>query len=206
MFENTYKMISAPMEAVFKDKGSRFIALAFPVKTEEAAKQQIAETKKKYHDATHHCYAYSIGYIGSPCMRLNDDGEPSGTAARPIYGQILSHDVKNILVIVVRYFGGTKLGVSGLINAYKEATRQVLTAAKIEEHKIKETFTIEFDYSLMNSVMQVLKNPAVTIKSNDYLNNMCQITFDVELFKKEEVGEQLKGIYEGKIKYVNAIK
>ena len=205
MFDDTYKMIAAPTEALFKDKGSRFISLAYPVKSEEEAKTIIAEVKKKYYDATHHCYAYSIGHIGSPCMRLNDDGEPSGTAARPIYGQILSHDLKNILVLVVRYFGGIKLGVSGLINAYKEATREVLATAKIEEHKIKEIHTVEFDYALMNLVMQVLKNPAVSIKNNDYQNNLSVITFEVDLFKKEEVCSQLKNIYGTKLKYVGTI-
>ena len=201
MFEDTYKMIVAPAEALFKDKGSCFIALAYPVKTEEDAKNILADIKKKYDDATHHCYAYSIGHIGSPCTRLNDDGEPSGTAARPIYGQILSHDVKNILVVVVRYFGGTKLGVSGLINAYKESAREVLKVSKIEEHKIKEIHTVSFDYVLMNSVMQALKNPAVNIKNNNYQDNMCTITFEVELFKREEICSQLKNSYGTKIKY-----
>ena len=205
MFEDTYKMIAAPAEALFKEKGSRFISLAYPVKKEEDAKSIIAEVKKKYYDATHHCFAYSIGHIGTPCMRLNDDGEPSGTAARPIYGQILSHDLKNILVIVVRYFGGTKLGVSGLINAYKEATREVLATARIEEHKIKEVHTVLFDYALMNPVMQALKNPAVNIKNNDFLNNLCAITFEVELLKREEICLQLKNIYGTKIKYIHTI-
>jgi uncharacterized YigZ family protein len=205
MFDNTYKMIAAPAQALFKDKGSRFISLAFPVKTEDEVKGILAEIKKKYYDATHHCYAYSIGHIDSPCMRLNDDGEPSGTAARPIYGQILSCDLKNILVVVVRYFGGTKLGVSGLINAYKEATREVLAAATVKEHTIKEIHTVEFDYALMNAVMQVLKNPAVSIKSNDFSNNLSLITFEVELSKSEEICTQLKNIYGTKIKYVKTV-
>jgi uncharacterized YigZ family protein len=205
MFEDAYKMIVAPTEASFKDKGSRFIALAYPVKNEEDAKTIIAEVKKKYYDATHHCYAYSIGHIGSPCTRLNDDGEPSGTAARPIYGQILSCDLKNILVIVVRYFGGTKLGVSGLINAYKEATRAVLASAKIEMHKIKEIYTVEFDYTLMNTVMQTLKNPAVNITNNDYRNHRSAIDFEVELSKQEELCKQLKSIYGVELKYIRTI-
>jgi len=202
MFEDTYKMIAAPTEALFKDKSSRFIALAYPVESEEEAKTVIAEVKKKYYDATHHCFAYSIGHIGSPCTRLNDDGEPSGTAGRPIYGQILSNDLKNILVIVVRYFGGIKLGVSGLINAYKEASREVLANAKIVECKIKETCTVEFDYALMNAVMQVLKNPAVRIKSNDYQDNRCLITFEVEMLKKDEVCLGVGKVYGVGIKYV----
>jgi len=202
MFEDTYKMIVEPAQGLFKDKGSRFVSLAYPVKSEDEAKAIIAEVKKKYHDATHHCYAYLIGHIGTPCTRLNDDGEPSGTAARPIYGQILSHDLKNILVVVVRYFGGIKLGVSGLINAYKEAAREVLSAAKIEEHKIKELHTVAFDYTLMNLVMQVLKNPSVNITNNDYQDNLCIISFEVELFKSEEVCSQLKNIYGTKLEYV----
>jgi len=205
MFEDTYKMIVAPAEALVKEKGSRFISLAYPVKTEEDAKAVVAEIKKKYHDATHHCYAYSIGHIGTPCTRLNDDGEPSGTAARPIYGQILSYDLRNILVVVVRYFGGIKLGVSGLIAAYKESAREVLSAATIEEHKIKEIHTVAFDYALMNPVMQALKNPAVSIKSNDYRDNLCVITFEVELSKRDEVCPQLKNIYGAKLNYVGTV-
>jgi len=205
MFEDTYKMIAVPAEALFKDKGSRFISLAYPVKSEDETKAVIAEIKKKYYDATHHCYAYSVGHIGASCLRLNDDGEPSGTAARPIYGQILSHGLKNILVVVVRYFGGTKLGVSGLINAYKEAAHKVLISAKIEEHKIKEVHTVEFDYTLINSVMQVLKNQSVTIKNNDYQNNLCLIAFEVELLKSKEICSLLKNIYGTKLKYVRTI-
>lgn len=205
MFDDSYKMIAAPTQAVFKDKGSRFVALAYPIKNEDDAKTIIAEIKKKYYDATHHCYAYSVGHIGSPCMRLNDDGEPSGTAARPIYGQILSFDLKNILVVVIRYFGGTKLGVSGLINAYKEATLAALSAAKITEHKIKETHTVEFDYALMNTVMQALKNPAVTITNNDYRNNLSIVTFEVELSKSEEICTQLRNIYGTAVRYIQTI-
>jgi uncharacterized YigZ family protein len=205
MFDDTYRTIAARAEGLFKDRGSRFIGLAFPVKSETEAKEILTGIKKEYHDATHHCYAYYIGHIGTPAVRINDDGEPSGTAGKPIYGQIMSLDLKNILVVVIRYFGGTKLGVSGLINAYKETTKITLGHAKIEEHAIKNVYTIEFEYPLMNNVMQVLKNTAVGIKNTVYNNNNVIITFEVMWTKKEEICGQLRNIYGVSQKYIMTV-
>jgi uncharacterized YigZ family protein len=205
MFDDTYKTITTKSEGLFKDKGSRFIGLAFPVKSEAEVKEILAEIKKKYYDATHHCYAYYMGHIGSPSIRMNDDGEPSGTAGKPIYGQILSFGLKNVLVVVIRYFGGTKLGVSGLINAYKETAKITLNNAEIEERKIKDIYTVEFEYPLMNSVMQVLKNEAISIKNTSYSGNNVLITFEVTWAKKEEISGQFRNIHGVRQGYVGTV-
>jgi len=205
MFNGTYKTISAEAEGLFRDKGSRFIGLAFPVKSETEVKKILMEIKKKYYDATHHCYAYYIGHIGNPSVRMNDDGEPSGTAGRPIYGQILSSELKDVLVVVVRYFGGTKLGVSKLMNAYKETAKITINNAKIEEKKIKDMYTIEFKHSQMNEVMQVLKNNSVEIETISYLHDNVMITCNVVWAKKEEILGRLRTIYGIKQVYIATI-
>ena len=205
MFDDTYKTILERAEGLFKDKGSRFIGLAYPVKSETEVKEILAEIKKKYYDATHHCYAYYMGHIGSPSIRMNDDGEPSGTAGKPIYGQILSFGLKNVLVVVIRYFGGTKLGVSGLINAYKETAKMTLQNAKIEERKIKDIYEIEFAYPLMNAAMQVLKNEAISIKNTSYQGDNVVIRFEVVWTKKEEICQQFRNIYGVKQLYISTV-
>lgn len=162
MFDDSYKTIAKPAEGSYSEKRSKFLAYAFPVQNEEEVKQRLAEIQKKHWDARHHCYAYILG-PHKDAYRLNDNGEPSGTAGRPIYGQLLSKDLTNTLVIVVRYFGGIKLGVSGLQNAYKVATREALDAAVIEERTIQETFSVTFEYVKMNDIMQILKDPEVQV-------------------------------------------
>lgn len=167
MFEDTYKTIAGPAEGIYREKGSKFIALAFPVESEAQIKEKLAEIQKQYFDARHHCYSYILG-PNKDAYRLNDNGEPSGTAGRPIHGQLLSKDLTNTLVIVVRYFGGIKLGVSGLINAYKTAAKDALDHATIIEKTVDETYKVSFDYSVMNSVMQLLKDPYVSILGQGY--------------------------------------
>ena len=162
MFDDSYKTIAKPAEGSYSEKRSKFIAYAFPVQNEQEVKQRLAEIQKKHWDARHHCYAYILG-PHKDAYRLNDNGEPSGTAGRPIYGQLLSKDLTNTLVIVVRYFGGIKLGVSGLQNAYKVAAREALDAAVIEERTIQETFRVTFEYVKMNDIMQILKDPEVQV-------------------------------------------
>ncbi|MBO7628500.1 MAG: YigZ family protein [Bacteroidales bacterium] len=162
MFDDSYKTIAKPAEGSYSEKRSKFLAYAFPVQNEEEVKQRLAEIQKKHWDARHHCYAYILG-PHKDAYRLNDNGEPSGTAGRPIYGQLLSKDLTNTLVIVVRYFGGIKLGVSGLQNAYKVAAREALDAAVIEERTIQETFSVTFEYVKMNDIMQILKDPEVQV-------------------------------------------
>ncbi len=162
MFEDSYKTIAKPAEGSYSEKRSKFLAYAFPVQNEQEVKERLAEIQKKHWDARHHCYAYILG-AHKDAYRLNDNGEPSGTAGRPIYGQLLSKDVTNTLVIVVRYFGGIKLGVSGLQNAYKVAAREALNAAVIEERTVQETYRVTFEYVKMNDIMQILKDPEVQV-------------------------------------------
>src|SRR5574344_3065290 len=177
MFEETYKTISHPSEGIYREKGSKFIALAFPVATEDEVKERIAEIKKQYYDARHHCYAYILG-INKDAYRINDDGEPSGTAGRPIYGQLLSKDVTNTLVVVVRYFGGIKLGVSGLINAYRTAARDALDNAVIEEKTVNICYRLHFEYPAMNDVMRILKEYNLTPENQQFLTD-CALDFSV---------------------------
>ena len=162
MFEDSYKTIAKPSEGSYSEKRSKFLAYAFPVQNEQEVKQRLAEIQKKHWDARHHCYAYILG-PHKDAYRLNDNGEPSGTAGRPIYGQLLSKDLTNPLVIVVRYFGGIKLGVSGLQNAYKVAAREALDSAVIEERTIQERYRVVFEYSKMNDIMQILKDPEIQV-------------------------------------------
>ncbi len=162
MFDDTYKTIAGPSEGIYSEKRSKFIAYAFPVTSEQEVKQRLAEIQKKHWDARHHCYAYILG-PNKDAYRMNDNGEPSGTAGRPIHGQLLSKDLTDVLLVVVRYFGGIKLGVSGLQNAYKVAAKEALDNAKIVEKTVQEKYRVTFEYLHMNEVMQILKNPEITI-------------------------------------------
>lgn len=192
MFEDTYKTIAGPSEGIYREKGSKFIALAFPVETEAEVKEKLAEIQKQYFDARHHCYSYILG-PNKDAYRLNDNGEPSGTAGRPIHGQLLSKDLTNTLVIVVRYFGGIKLGVSGLINAYKTAAKDALDNATIIEKTVDETYKVSFDYSVMNSVMQLLKDPYVSILGQGYEDRYL-ITFKIRRREADRIVTALKKI------------
>ena len=154
--EDVFKTIEGQAEGIYKEKGSRFIALAYPVTREEEIRDIIAGLKEKYYDARHHCYAWRLG-AAKTHFRANDDGEPSSTAGKPILGQIQSNDLTNILIVVIRYFGGIKLGVSGLINAYREAAADALRNALIIEKTVDEQLRIHFSYMVMNDVMKILK-------------------------------------------------
>lgn len=154
--EDVFKTIEGQAEGIYKEKGSRFIALAYPVTREEEIRDIIAGLKEKYYDARHHCYAWRLG-AAKTHFRANDDGEPSSTAGKPILGQIQSNDLTNILIVVIRYFGGIKLGVSGLINAYREAAADVLRNAVIIEKTVDEQLRIHFSYMVMNDVMKIVK-------------------------------------------------
>lgn len=151
-----YKTISANSKGQFKDRGSRFIALAFPVISEEEIKEKITELRKEYHDARHHCFAWRLG-ADMERFRFNDDGEPSGSAGRPIFGQIQKNDLTDILIIVIRYFGGTLLGVGGLITAYKSATAEALMNATVIVKRIEKQIELQFPYEAMNEVMKIVK-------------------------------------------------
>src|SRR3954469_10654876 len=151
-----YKTIERPATAEFKERGSKFIAYAYPLETLPDFKKYMAALKKEHPKAVHHCFAYRIGLDGNN-FRVSDDGEPSGTAGKPILGQIDSMDLTNVLVVVVRYFGGTLLGVPGLINAYKTATAQALENVPKAEKWVEDIFDIEFDYPAMGEVLYLLK-------------------------------------------------
>lgn len=174
-----YKSISELSTGIFKDNGSKFLAFAYPVSSEEDVKPIIQQLKKEYFDARHHCYAYRIGHTGA-IWRMNDDGEPSSTAGRPIYGQILSAELSDILVVVVRYFGGIKLGVPGLIRAYKTSTADAIANAVIIEKIATEPFKIIFDYLQMNAVMKRLKDLAITPTGQQF-DLSCSLKVDVRL-------------------------
>ena len=154
---DTYKSITGLSEGLFKDNGSRFIAKAFPVESEAEVKEIVAAIKKEYHDARHHCYAYRIGLDGST-WRANDDGEPSGSAGRPILGQIDSAGLSDILVVVIRYFGGIKLGIPGLIRAYKTSTADALAQATVTEKVAGRWVTLHFPYDSLPAVMKAVKD------------------------------------------------
>lgn len=174
-----FKSIAELSTGLFKDNGSKFLAFAYPVTTEEEIKSIIQGLKKEYYDARHHCYAYRLGHTGA-IWRMNDNGEPSSTAGRPIYGQILSAELSDILVVVVRYFGGIKLGVPGLIRAYKSSTADAIANATIIEKIATEPYRIIFDYLQMNSVMKRLKDLGLT-PTDQQFNLSCSLRADVRL-------------------------
>lgn len=192
IIRDSYKSIPAPAEGLFKDNGSRFISFAFPVETEEEIKDIVAELKKKYHDARHHCYAYRLGYLGDR-FRANDDGEPSGSAGRPILGQIDSLGLSDVLVVVVRYFGGIKLGIPGLIRAYKTSTAEALDNAGTVEKIAGKWFRIDFGYGAMNQVMKVLKDMDLRQKDQDF-GNECSLKAWVRLSMEDDFKDRLSGV------------
>ncbi|EIC12751.1 YigZ family protein [Kingella kingae] len=175
----TYKTLSAPIQVEFKDKGSRFIAYAYPVLTADDVKKHVDDLRQEHHKARHWCYAYRLGTDGNK-FRANDDGEPSGSAGRPILGQIDSFELTDVLVVVVRYFGGTLLGVSGLIHAYKMATQMAFQAAAIVEKNIEKTLYLRCDYPHLNDALRIAKNHHANIIEQD-LQLDCRLTVRVPL-------------------------
>ena len=186
---DTYKSIAGLAKGSYKELGSKFLAFAYPVETEEAAKSIIASLRKEYFDARHHCFAWRLGLTGEP-YRFSDDGEPSSTAGRPIHGQLLSQELSDILVVVVRYFGGVKLGVPGLIRAYRTATQDALANATVVEKVAGEHFTIEFEYLQMNDVMKVLKDMSIQPLSQAF-DLKCRMEVRVRLTQIEDFRKQL---------------
>lgn len=190
--EDIYKTIADNSEGLYKEKGSKFIAYAYPITGEDEAKEIVQGLKKTYYDARHHCYAYRLGAKGET-FRMNDDGEPSSTAGRPIYGQLLSFEVTNLLVVVIRYFGGTKLGVSGLINAYQAATRDALENASIVEKTVNVCYQIGFGYHMMNDVMKVIKDEQPNIEEQIF-DNSCSMRLSIRQARAEILEGKLSGI------------
>ena len=186
---DSYKSIAAESRGLFKDNGSRFIAHAYPVETEDEIKEIVAALKKEYYDARHHVYAYRLGYLGDK-FRANDDGEPSGSSGRPVLGQIDSNELSDILVVVVRYFGGIKLGIPGLIRAYKTATADAIANAEIVEKIACKRFKVHFGYMGMNNVMKVFKDMGLDQK-NQQFDMECSMETSVRL---SQVGTFLERI------------
>ena len=203
MFEDTYKTIRAVRRECIRRKEVSSIAIALPVCTEAEVKEQLALLRKEYFDARHHCYAYILGFDKS-AYRINDDGEPSGTAGRPIHGQLLSKDLTNTLVVVIRYFGGTKLGVSGLINAYKTSTKEALDNAEILTKIVEDVYEIHFDYLQMNDVMKLLKDENLS-QFNQQFEETCTLQFAVRKNESDRIYTSFSKIQGLTIKFVRTI-
>ena len=189
MEEDKYRTVKAIAEGLYKEKGSRVISFIYPVKTEEEVKDILTEIKTKYYDARHHCYAYCLG-ANRERFRANDDGEPSSTAGKPILGQIVSNDLSNVLVVVVRYFGGIKLGVSGLIQAYRDAAANAILHAEIVERTVDEEIRIRFTYVVMNDVMKVLKEEEPEVLSRNF-EMECEMTLSIRQKDMPRLKERL---------------
>ena len=189
---DSYRSIAAESKGLFKDNGCRFIAHAYPVETEEEVKEIVAALKKEYYDARHHVYAYRLGYLGDK-FRANDDGEPSGSSGRPVLGQIDSNELSDILVVVVRYFGGIKLGIPGLIRAYKTATADALANAEIVEKIACKMYRVHFGYMGMNSVMKVFKDMGLE-QRNQQFDMECSLETKVRLSQVDTFLERMQDV------------
>jgi len=165
--EDTYRTIEKPAEGIYRDRNSRFLAFGYPVETTDQVHEILGTLKKKYHDARHHCYAYRIG-PEKEAFRMHDDGEPSGTAGKPIYSQLVSHRLVNVLIVVVRYFGGTLLGAGGLINAYRSAAGDMISKASVVDRYLVNRYHLSFPYEKLSLVMKVLKDENVVPAAPEY--------------------------------------
>jgi uncharacterized YigZ family protein len=200
LFEDTYKTIKSPAEGLFKDRGSKFFAFAYPIENENEVKALVDNLRKEHFKAVHHCYAYRLG-LDKSNFRVNDDGEPSGTAGKPILNTLLSQEITNILVIVVRYFGGTLLGVPGLINAYKSATVEALSTADIIEKTVNEVYSLGFDFVQMNDIMKIVKEFNLKIRSQTY-DNQCVMELEFRKNLTNQVIGKLEKIDNIEVEYL----
>jgi uncharacterized YigZ family protein len=187
LFDDTYRTISEPSEGLFRDRGSKFISFVHPVNSESELKSILARIKSEHPKANHHCWAVRLG-IDRSVFRINDDGEPAGTAGRRILNTLLSRDLTNIAVIVVRYFGGTLLGVPGLINAYRSATEDALNKAVIIQKTLNDVYIVQFDYLQMNEVMRIIKEDDLSIISQNF-DNDCSMELSI---RKTQVNQSLE--------------
>lgn len=190
--KDSYLTIESDAEAIFKEKSSKFLCYAYHVESEEEITAHLEVLRKRYYDATHHCYAWRLGPFGEK-FRANDDGEPSSTAGKPILGQLLSREITNCLIVVVRYFGGTKLGVPGLISAYKESAAAVLDEAKVVERTVDTLVKVDFSYVVMNDVMRIIKDEQPTIVEQIF-DNLCSMTLSIRNRKAELVLSKLRKV------------
>jgi len=203
LFEDTYKTIEKNTEGLFKDKGSKFIAYAYPFTDAESLKAMMAEVKTMHPKARHHCWAYRLTTDRS-VFRVNDDGEPSGTAGRPILNVLLSHELTNILVVVVRYFGGTLLGVPGLINAYKSAAQDAINQALIVDKTVNDIYRVHFDYLQMNEIMRIMKEQQLNILHQDFGND-CSLTFEIRQGEVNTTLAKMQQVDGAKVQYIKTI-
>ena len=203
MFNDTYNEVKNCTTGTYKEKGSKFIAYSYPVYSEHEVKEKLKEVKKLEYAARHHCYGYIL-HADKSAQRVNDDGEPSSTAGKPILGQILSNDLTNVLIIVVRYFGGVKLGVPGLIRSYKTAAAEALLLATMITKRIKEHYEISFKYAHMNDVMRLIKEFDLEVVNTDFQIE-CKLIFAVPKSKTELVVQAYKKNHELKIEYIKTV-
>ena len=189
---DTYLTIARPAEFVSRERGSRFLAYAYPAESVEQAEEHVGELRRRFHDATHHCYAWRLGADGER-TRINDDGEPSGSAGRPIMGQILSAGVTDVMVVVVRWFGGTKLGVPGLIKAYREAAAGVLEACEVVERTVDADMIVEFPFGSLDAVLKAARDSGARV-AEQHFDNTCRIRFTVRLSGEAVLRERLSRV------------
>lgn len=200
--KDTFKTITSPSkEVLFKDRNSKFFGYAFPLTSEEEVKDHLEDLKKKHHSARHWCYAWQLGKEETR-YRANDDGEPSNSAGMPIFGQIQSFDLTNILVVVVRYFGGVKLGVGGLINAYRTSAQMALEASNIIEQTIDFQYEISFDYPEMNKVMRIIKENDLKV-TDQVLELDCKVFISVRKREAESIYAKFDSVYKVRIKKIS---
>ncbi|MDG5800002.1 YigZ family protein [Marinilabiliaceae bacterium ANBcel2] len=191
-FSDNYYTLKVESKGLYKEKGSKFISYAYPVESEQEVEDIISSLKKRYHDARHHCFAWKLG-MDDNRFRINDDGEPSGTAGKPILGQIRSFNLTNVLIIVIRYFGGIKLGTGGLIRAYKSAAEDALINGEIIEKFVQEVITLSFKYEIMNSIMRIIKEENLKITDQSF-GMSCSIAVCVRYSDSERVKKRFKNI------------
>lgn len=203
LFEDTYKTISSLSEGIYRDKGSKFIAYAYPFEKEDDLKEILSGLKKEHPKARHYCYGWRLSQDRS-VFRINDDGEPSGTAGRPILNTLLSKDITNVLVIVVRYFGGTLLGVPGLINAYKQATEEAINTSTIIEKTVNDVYTLSFDYLQLNDVMKVIKEENL-IPEKQGFDLKCTLEIAIRKSELDKVLGKLENIEGIRVVYSHTI-
>lgn len=203
LFDDVYKTIDSPSEGIFRDKGSKFIAYVRPFRDETMLKEALAEVKTLHPKARHHCWAYRLT-PDRTIFRINDDGEPSGTAGRPILNVLLSLELTNLIVIVVRYFGGTLLGVPGLINAYKSATQEACAEAEIIEKTVNDTYTVAFDYLQMNDVMRITKDFDLNILNQEF-DTRCKVTLEIRKSHVNQVISKLEMLSDVQIAYLRTL-
>ncbi len=192
MDDDSYRTIAKPVETALRERSSKFLAYAWPVASEDEIKGHLDALRKRYYDATHHCYAWRLGPKGEQ-YRANDDGEPSGTAGKPILGQMLSNELTYCLIVVVRYFGGTKLGVPGLIAAYKDSAAEAIAAAEIVEKTVDVTVDIAFPYEVLNDVMRVVKEQEPRVHSQDF-DNVCRMRLSIRQGKSAVLLSKLEKV------------